>query len=96
LEELIENVSAIKDPQIGRLPTREEWPSRPAHGDLRAAPGRLFAPLFRTTFFYPLIMQNTAMLTNAMRREADLKTLRGCWRWSMAQSVRPGKTSMTP
>jgi hypothetical protein len=33
--------------------------------------------LFRTTFFYPSIMQNTARLTGAMRREAELTTLRG-------------------
>jgi hypothetical protein len=33
--------------------------------------------LFRTTFIYPTILQETAELTEDMRREADLTTLRG-------------------
>jgi hypothetical protein len=78
LEELIENVHAINDPQLGRMATRGAMAFEAARTVILAQHHDGYMPLlFRTTFFYPSVMRNTTMLTNAMRREADLTTLRG-------------------
>ena len=78
LEELIEAVHVIEDPQVGRLATRGGVAVAAVHAVMHALPNDGVMPfIFRTTFFYPSIIQNTARLTDAMRREADLTTLRG-------------------
>jgi hypothetical protein len=78
LEEMIADVHTLKNPQGNRLTLRREAAVAAARTLLFAQPydGPIPA-LFRTTFIYPSILQQTAVLTNAMRREADLTTLRG-------------------
>jgi tetratricopeptide (TPR) repeat protein len=78
LNEMIQAVHVIEDPQVGRLETRGGVAVAAVQTLMYALPNDGVMPfLYRTTFFYPSIMQNTARLTDAMRREAELTTLRG-------------------
>jgi len=78
LREMIENLHAVKGPRSDGLSIHGEASVAAARALLFAQPYDGYIPvLFRTTFLYPSILQQTAELTGAMRREADLKTLRG-------------------
>jgi hypothetical protein len=78
LKEMIAIVHTVKSPQGDRLAIREETAVAAMRIVLFAQPYDGYIPvLFRTTFIYPTILQETAELTEDMRREADLTTLRG-------------------
>jgi tetratricopeptide (TPR) repeat protein len=78
IEEMIEEVHAMQDPQGGRLAIRGGMSMAASQTLLLAQPQDGYQPfLFRTTFFYPSIMKNVAQMTANLRREADLTTLRG-------------------
>jgi tetratricopeptide (TPR) repeat protein len=78
LEEMIAVVHTVKSPQGDRLAIREETAVAAMRTVLFAQPYDGYMPvLFRTSFIYPVILQETAELADAMRREADLTTLRG-------------------
>jgi|GEM_PF-705775 tetratricopeptide (TPR) repeat protein/MFS family permease len=78
LEEMIEEVHAMVDPQVGRLPMRTLMSIAAARTMLLAQPQDGYQPLlFRTTFFYPTLMQNGMKMVANLHRQADLTTLRG-------------------
>jgi tetratricopeptide (TPR) repeat protein len=78
LEEMIEDIHSIKDPEGGILPVRGAMCVSVAQTVLQAQPQDGYQPfLFRTSFFYPTIMQNIGRMTAGLRREADLTTLHG-------------------
>ena len=78
LEEMIAIFHTVNSPQGGRLAIRDEMTVAAVRTVIFAQPYDGYIPvLFRTTFIYPSILQETAELTSSMRREADLTTLRG-------------------
>jgi tetratricopeptide (TPR) repeat protein len=78
LEEMIGGVHAVEGPDGARLPIRAGVVVAAARAVLLAQPGDDYVPfLSSATLYYPSILQNATRLTDYMRQEADLTTLRG-------------------
>ncbi len=78
LQEMLDNLHIVKGPRGDGLTMRGETSVAAARTVIFAQPYDGYIPaLFRTAFIYPSILQQTAVLTGGMRREADLRTLRG-------------------